>query len=1052
MDKLPQYKKKGVLWSTQEEKLLNGDDSKQDGRYASFAATRIEDGFHRSSSNSSLEISNSSSDHDIYNEYRRVGMSSSMSEWRPLGDASTKSARVVNFDTHLDDNKRKVRSHPHKRGNDTDASKSNHTKKHHQHHQHVHLHHHQDEDSFLSLSTASSQKGNSIENENWMTRIAYAFRTPLHERHKKEPHHRRDSSGLVLEYPHSIFNNKRESTTPSYCHNFDMVDDEEELQPMLSSGGRMSSLTVSSPPPPPPPPIHGKVNGLAASKEKDGTYQEAAANRCVAIAAAFLQDYESNRPPSLSFQISEHTDWELKWHQFKFGSWFNSLLILATVALFISSLLEGGPHRCLLSGLNFFAVAVFGVDLWIRFQLRKGDGDLTYQSHHETATQQDSSRQVESSTANYQDSQRGHHHNLASDSLHHHDPRQRSSRSGKLVKPLILFGVVLCYENFLRLFMTDTIVLCSSFFKPLVLYYVSYQARDALEAVRRIIKTVARVIVMELLLILMFAAVAVRLFGTFEQFHNLSTAWLSLFELSTTVVNPSIWMPMYEHSGYSAIFFITFIVTSVFYLHSLVLSVVFQTYVHAATTIHERSVADRENSVHLAYIALKRESQEKDGVDVELVRRTLQTLRPHYGPMKISALVDIVDPTNQKFVDYPTFRTKIRQALNASIRTTRSSSTVAMCVEILAVVLAIVNFVYVILVSSDFDHEWFNNIQEGVGILITLLAGVELLVRFNPLGIAQFTPLTRLNPTFDGLALVAALASSGGIVLRITGHPSSLDLVLMGRAIDMIRVMRFFSIFRDVVRRSTDVLPALIGPIVLLITTLHAFAYSGIALWGGSIHVGSYGENITPHYDLNNFNSYQKGLVTMFQIIVVNDWHAIAEVFTYADRCSSPYIVYPFFVLSNLVGVSIMLNVLTAFFVETFVTNIDSEDDPTNNTNNRQPSHKSKSVDMSIRTSENSPIKRLTSSSNLRYDSDTLRGSLGDTGSDANSYASADLVEFDVYEREGFDKIMQTVTGVAGHSTDIARDLSKYLEIYEHLSPGREKVGYLVCDQQTLDR
>ena len=84
--------------------------------------------------------------------------------------------------------------------------------------------------------------------------------------------------------------------------------------------------------------------------------------------------------------------------------------------------------------------------------------------------------------------------------------------------------------------------------------------------------------------------------------------------------------------------------------------------------------------------------------------------------------------------------------------------------------------------------------------------------------------------------------------------------------------MRFFSIFRDVVRRSTDVLPALAGPIVLLVTTLHGFCYFGMVLWGDQIHVGSYGENITPLYDLNNFNSYQEGLVTMFQIIVVNDW------------------------------------------------------------------------------------------------------------------------------------------------------------------------------------
>jgi len=144
------------------------------------------------------------------------------------------------------------------------------------------------------------------------------------------------------------------------------------------------------------------------------------------------------------------------------------------------------------------------------------------------------------------------------------------------------------------------------------------------------------------------------------------------------------------------------------------------------------------------------------------------------------------------------------------------------------------------------------------------------------------------------------------------------DYILMGRAIDMIRIMRFFQIFRDVVRRSSEVFPAMAGPVILVLTALHIFVYIGMALWGGAINVMDLMENvqIAPLYYLNNFNSYSMGLVTMFNIFVVNDWHAIAEVFLYATRCSSPFIVYPFFVISISCGVFIMLNVLTAFFVE----------------------------------------------------------------------------------------------------------------------------------------
>lgn len=131
----------------------------------------------------------------------------------------------------------------------------------------------------------------------------------------------------------------------------------------------------------------------------------------------------------------------------------------------------------------------------------------------------------------------------------------------------------------------------------------------------------------------------------------------------------------------------------------------------------------------------------------------------------------------------------------------------------------------------------------------------------------------------------------------------------------MIRVMRLSSIFRSIVRRSGEVLPAIVGPLALVLSSLHIFTYSGMRIWGGAVTIGIHNDTIIPLYDLNNFNDYSSGLLTMFNIFVVNDWQTIAGVYLTADRCSSPYIVYPFFIGANLIGVNILLNVLTAFFV-----------------------------------------------------------------------------------------------------------------------------------------
>lgn len=247
-------------------------------------------------------------------------------------------------------------------------------------------------------------------------------------------------------------------------------------------------------------------------------------------------------------------------------------------------------------------------------------------------------------------------------------------------------------------------------------------------------------------------------------------------------------------------------------------------------------------------------------------------------------------------------------------------------------------------------------------------------------------------------------------------------------------------IFRDIVQRSSDVFPALSGPSILVVASIHLFVYCGMALWGGSVEVGSHPEEIEDLYDLNNFNSYSEGAITMFQVLVVNDWHAVAKVFLFAERCASPYVVYPFFIAGNLAGVSIMLNVLTAFFVESFVTKMEDKHEG----ESEVATTKQKERDFSI-VSER-PLRRISSAAgSSAHDSDT-----DDNIQDVDSETSSDLHEFDIYERQGFDTIMQTVAG--SQSPDFAQQVCGYLEIFESLSPGRESVGYLVCDQSTLDR
>lgn len=803
------------------------------------------------------------------------------------------------------------------------------------------------------------------------------------------------SERAAVEYPH------RMNLLNAYHNGTLEINNHSEESPLLDCN---SSISKSSKLP------NLSERSIAAQSVDSSVHNKSVElQRAIQISAIFLRDYERARAPTLphNFLDSNRLEYMLMIHKWKYSWTWQVMIYLAIIAFLIASCYEGDSASLAIPfGINMYAIVVFGVDIILLQE-------------------------------------------LVNPSLQDDDP-YIYSRAYKWTLPLsILLFFLSCEMLYILLFLPSCPqFLWSSLLKPICLFYVSEKSRQALEALRRIAPIALKVLGIELLLILSFAAVAAHLYTEFDSFRNLSTSWLSLFQLSTTVVNPSMWMPMYKEDRKSAFFFIIYVITTTFYSHSLVLSVVFQTYMQASTKIHDCSITDREDAIRFAFQALLNATYDEDDsvvndvIDTESVQRTLRLLRPHYNAMKVHALVELIDPSDHGLIDFPSFRTRIRLALNASIRSPPSESLLAILIEFLAGFVAVANFGYVILLTSEFQANWFNVITFPAGCSITFLGLLELFLRANPMKfVPDYNPITRLNGTFDGLALLAGIVSLSGIGRH---KDYALKLLLTGRAIDMIRVMRFFRIFRDIVRRSEDVFPALAGPMALVLSCHHTFVYIGMAIWGGSINVGANEDKITPLYDLNNFNSYWEGLVTMFQVLVGNDWQAIAQVYLFATRNSSPYLVYPFFVIANLLSVSILLNCLTAFFVGAFVTKLDEGHTMDKDNHTEVFTTTQKARDFSIQSSP-SLIRKLSSKRNSIEENEDVSDLLSVTAE--NPF----VFEFDVFEREGFDKIMKTVSG-GSEREKYAKDVCDMLEVFENLSPGRSQVGYLVCCQQTMNR
>ena len=197
------------------------------------------------------------------------------------------------------------------------------------------------------------------------------------------------------------------------------------------------------------------------------------------MASIFLTDFERARPPTLP-PMNEVTKSTLFIHRLRYSTLCEVSKVFAVCALFLASCLEGENCITLPFSLNFFATLVLLGDFFLQRQLRVSNCSWTL--------------------------------------------------------PTVLMLTVLVTEMLFLICFPQSRgrMMISSIAKPIVLFNYSLKARQAFEAVLRISHIISRVIALELLLTLSFAAVACRLFNRFDSFRNLAISWVSLFQCASS--------------------------------------------------------------------------------------------------------------------------------------------------------------------------------------------------------------------------------------------------------------------------------------------------------------------------------------------------------------------------------------------------------------------------------------------------------------------------------------------------------------------------------------
>ena len=353
-------------------------------------------------------------------------------------------------------------------------------------------------------------------------------------------------------------------------------------------------------------------------------------NKRIRIAASFLKDYEEYRPATLYHVAEQVTDTQLLVYNIRSTNLWFSLLLLALIFLASISWIEtfSKTQSSFSYTWNLLCSLVPATLFYI---------DIAAMVYIKLPPYTKVPQQVEDNC---------NHIRLKNNIV---------PRSPSKIWPisLAIYLFALCIENIIEFVKREKYAISwSCWASPIAWFYMFPAARDASEAQIRITLQMIYIFGLKLFLVFIFSVIACQLYGwkQHEDFGNLGSSFISMFALSTTVNNPSVWIDIYAVHKAAAVFFEAFNIFFIF-VNIIQLSLVFDKYSSAVKVVRKRLYQDRIESLQLACNTLlyfdecHRETEEGGClIPVSAIMRAIQLVRPSYDESKVGMPKELPPP------------------------------------------------------------------------------------------------------------------------------------------------------------------------------------------------------------------------------------------------------------------------------------------------------------------------------------------------------------------------------------------------------------------------
>ncbi|CAL8335310.1 two pore calcium channel protein 1 isoform X2 [Gadus morhua] len=429
-------------------------------------------------------------------------------------------------------------------------------------------------------------------------------------------------------------------------------------------------------------------------------------------------------------------------------------------------------------------------------------------------------------------------------------------------------------------------------------------------------------------------------------FNTLENSMVSLFVLLTTANFPDVMMPAYSRNRWCCVFFIVYLSIELYFVMNLLLAVVFDTFngvekmKFKSLLLHKRSAID-----HAFQLLVSR--QRPEGVSLKQFDGLMRFYRPRmsardryltYKTLNVSDTPMLSLQDFYKFYEVIGLKWKARRSgehwfddlphttflifkgINLLVKSKAFQYTMYVVVATNGIWILVETY----MLNSGFS--WSRFVPWSYIVFLTIY-GVEVLLKVAGLG-----PMAYISSGWNLFDFsVTVFAFLGLIALAFDMEPFYFIVVL--RPLQLLRLFKIKQRYRNVLDTMFELFPRMASLGLTLIIFYYSFAIVGMEFFADVIHpnccntstvADSYRQkNVTignrtvlleGYYHLNNFNNILSSFVTLFELMVVNNWYITMEGVTSMTSHWSRLYFMTFYIVTMVV-----MTIIVAFILDAFV-------------------------------------------------------------------------------------------------------------------------------------